>query len=548
MSNMLKLLQRGREDELWRLCCGFLDLKLPQFMTIQKRLLMEQIHLLAKCPLGARLFSGVIPRTVEEFRQRVPFTTYKDYCPDLLERRVDVLPVKPVMWQHTSGRTGEYRYKWVPLTARYCREVAELLLGMAILSGSREWGDVTKLREDLKMIYAVAPRPYTSGTLIHILQQEFPIACLPSLKEAEAMSFEERLDKGFGQALSVGLDGFGGLALALVAIGERFRTEGNKTSLNSLLLRPKALWRVGNALLKSSIARRNLLPRDLWAVKGITSSGTDSSLLKNRIKEIWGRYPLDAYICTEGCIIATQTWDYKGMTFIPNLNFLEFIPERESSNSHSDSHYIPSALLLDEVKPGEVYEMVITNFHGGALVRYRLGDMVRITATRNNELHIDIPQMNFERRSDDLIDLGGFVRLTERTIWQAIENTGVPYEDWVARKEVSEKPLLHLYIQLKNGASGLESDLAATIYSEMKKLDERINASSIYDSLQSMVGGIPVKVHLLKTGAFENYIQNQRARGADLAHLKPPHVNPSREIVSILEGGNETGDTNKSQT
>lgn len=535
MSNMLKLLQRGREDDLWHMCCGFIDLKLPQFMAIQKRLLMEQIYLLGKCPLGARLFNGIIPKTIDEFRQRVPFTTYVDYCPDLIERRVETLPVKPVMWQHTSGRTGEYRYKWIPLTARFCHEVARLLLGMAILSGCHERGKITKLRENPRMIYAVAPRPYTSGTLVYILQREFPITSLPPMEQAETMSFEERLREGFRQALSVGIDGFGGLSLALVAIGDRFRSEIHQTSLRSFLLKPKALWRISSSLARSTAAGRTLLPKDLWPVQGITGGGIDSAMFKDRIKNLWGRYPLDAYICTEGCIIATQTWDYKGMTFIPNLNFLEFIPEKESLKLHSDNSYKPSALLLDEVKPGEIYEIAITNFHGGAMVRYLLGDMVRITDTRNNELQIDIPQMTFERRSDDLIDLGGFVRLTERTIWQAIEHSKIPYVDWVARKEVTEKPMLHLYIELKKGAPRLESDLASVIYDEMKRLDERVNAASIFDSLRTMVGEVPVKVHLLKSGTFERYTQYRREQGAEIAHLKPPHINPNLYLISILE-------------
>jgi hypothetical protein len=536
MADMLTLLRQGREEDLWNMCCGFIDMKLEQFMNVQKRLLMEQIHLLAKCPLGARFFSGRIPSTVDEFRKRVPLTTYSDYCPDLIEKRTHVLPVKPLIWQHTSGKTGEYGVKWVPLTGRYCHEVAKLVLGIAIFSGSSKHNNITKLKENPLMIYAVAPRPYTSGTLVNILQKEFPLRSLPPLEQAEILSFEDRLREGFREAMSEGLDGFGGLSLALVAIGERLRSQANKTSLSSIVFKPKSLWRLVKALTKSRIARRPLLPMDLWAVKGITGAGTDSIVLKNKIKEIWGRYPLDAYICTEGCVIATQTWDYKDMTFVPNLNFLEFIPEQESQKLDHDRDYVPSTLLLDEVVSGGTYEVVITNFHGGALVRYRMGDLVRITALRNNNLNIDIPQMTFERRRDEIIDLGGYVRLTEKTIWQAIENSKIPYEDWTAQKETGEKPILHLYLELKKGVTISPSTLAEAIYDEMKKMDERVNAASIYDTLTSIEGGVPIFVHLLKPGAFEEYAQRQRARGSDLAHLKPPHINPAPDILSILQG------------
>ena len=49
---------------------------------------------------------GARPRTVEEFRELVPLTTYKDYCPELLEKREDILPAKPVLWAHSSGQVG----------------------------------------------------------------------------------------------------------------------------------------------------------------------------------------------------------------------------------------------------------------------------------------------------------------------------------------------------------------------------------------------------------------------------------------------------------
>ena len=167
-----------------------------------------------------------------------------------------------------------------------------------------------------------------------------------------------------------------------------------------------------------------MLPRDVWSLKGIMAGGTDINVFKEKIREMWGTYPLGAYCCTEAAIIATQTWDYQGMTFIPNLNFLEFIPENDSLKLREDPSYQPKTLLLDEVKAGENYELVITNFLGGALVRYRIGDMITITSLSNTGLDINIPQMEFYSRVDDLIDIAGLTRITESTIWQAIERSG----------------------------------------------------------------------------------------------------------------------------
>jgi len=49
-----------------------------------------------------------------------------------------------------------------------------------------------------------------------------------------------------------------------------------------------------------------------------------------------------------------------------------------------------------------------------------------------------------------------------------------------------------------------------------------------------------VKLTLLPRGAFQEYISKQRAAGAELAHLKPPHINPSDNIIETLLSGPQT--------
>jgi len=532
MTKAIELLQQGRNEELWQMCCGFLSLNLEQFMTIQKRLLLEQLGLLNRCPLGKKIMRGAKPETVEEFREQVPLTTYADYCPELEEKREDGLPAKPALWVHTSGRSGEYSCKWVPMTPAYSREMSILMYGIGNLSNCKGWGDTSDIPERPKLVYSVAPRPYVSGAMASMLEQQTPVDYLPALEEAEALSFEERVKLGFKQALSQGLDYFFGLSMVLVVVGNKFSQSSDKVDIRPLLSQPKALFRLTKGLLKSKLARRTMLPKDLWSVKGIISSGLDSWVYRDRIKELWGRYPLDAYVSTEGGIMATQTWDYDGMTFIPNLNFFEFIPESEHFKWQLDHSYQPKTVLLDEVKAGENYEIIITNFHGGAMVRYRVGDIVRITSLRNEKLGIDIPQMVFERRADDLLDFV-VIRLTEKTIWQAIENTGVAYEDWTAYKEAGE-PALRLFIELKDGYQGSDADIAQAIYEQIMKSDnDAYTTSGVHDDLVDMIN-FRVEITLLPRGAFANYTSQRQAEGADLAHLKPPHINPSDKVLSLL--------------
>jgi hypothetical protein len=357
---------------------------------------------------------------------------------------------------------------------------------------------------------------------------------LPSMRLAERLSFEGRVRLGFKQALSQGFGYFFGLSMVLVTVGDKFSRSSNKVNIRPLLSQPRALLRLSKGLARSKLARRSMLPRDLWSIKGIICSGLDSWVYRDRIKELWGRYPLDVYTSTEGGFIATQTWDSDTMTFIPTLNFFEFIPEEEHFKWQLDHSYQPKTLLLDEVKAGENYEIVITNFYGGALVRYRIGDMIRITALRNEELGIDLPQMVFERRADDLIDFV-FIRLTEKTIWQAIEKTDIPYEDWTAYKEPG-KPVLKLFIELKDGCRTDEADVADAIREQIIILDsDKGTESLIRDDFAEMIN-FKLDVTLLPLGAFASYTAQRQAEGADLAHLKPPHVNPSDKVLALLLG------------
>ena len=86
--------------------------------------------------------------------------------------------------------------------------------------------------------------------------------------------------------------------------------------------------------------------------------------------------------------MAMQLWNYKGMCFYPGTNFVEFIPEGESRRSQTDPAYQPRTLLLDEVEAGQRYEVVFTGLRGSPFVRYRIGDMIKITAKKATEYYV----------------------------------------------------------------------------------------------------------------------------------------------------------------
>jgi len=487
---------------------------------------MEQIELLGKCELGRKIMCDKIPKSVEEFRKNVPLTTYDDYAPYLLEKKEDVLPGKPYVWCHTSGKTGQH--KWVPYTKKMYKVLGETFLACLILATSKKKGDFL-LNEGDSVLYCVAPPPYLSGVGYRALAEELNVTFLPPLEQAEKMDYVERIKEGFKISLVKGMDVFAGASGVLVNMGRRFSEEDNKSKMSiSSLLHPLAMMRIIKALLKSKIARRSMLPKDIWRLKGIVSGGADVKIYEKLIEHYWGVQPLETCGSTEFSGIATQLWDYGSMTFTPYTNFLEFIPEEDSIKSQKDSNYKPRTLLLDEVKPHQNYEVVITNFYGGALVRYKMDDIIKIVSLKSEKLGVNIPQMLFHSRASEVIDLAGFARLTERAVWQAIENSGVKYNDWALRKEIEDnQPVLRLYLELKS-EERKEEEIVDAIHQSLKKID------SDYHDIEKMLQLKPLRLTVLSPGTFQRYMLKQQKEGVDLGHIKPRHMNSSDETIDDL--------------
>jgi len=182
MTEIGELLRQGKTEEVWQRCCGFIDLSIGDFMKIQKRLLLEQLELLKKCELGRYIMNGANPYTVEEFRGQVPLTTYADYAPYLLKRRMDVLPRKPILWQYTSGKAGEYSYRWAPVTARQLDEIEPLIFALLFFSTCKQRKEIA-FKEHDKVLYGMAPPPYATGTMARSFPHDL-FDILPPVDEA----------------------------------------------------------------------------------------------------------------------------------------------------------------------------------------------------------------------------------------------------------------------------------------------------------------------------------------------------------------------------
>ena len=236
---------------------------------------------------------------------------------------------KPRWWLRTSGRTGEFGGpKWAPYTPEMAKRLGEVVLALFLLAAVDGRGQFPFAEGD-RLLFTMAPFPYMSGGVAHALLEEFPFTFLPPLEKAEQMTYE-RADPG------------GPLAGAretasIISMPSRWCWCGSQNSSradralcarHSSCFSPPAMLRIDTGPVQGAHGRQEeLLPQDLWTVKGIATGGTDTELFKDQIRAAWGRDTVEAYGCTEAGLFALQPWANQGLVFLPYAGFSGIHPD-----------------------------------------------------------------------------------------------------------------------------------------------------------------------------------------------------------------------------
>lgn len=519
MKTLRDMLRDEDYEKIWKAYLGFLDLSIDEFMDIQNRLLLEQIDLLNQSALGQRLFHNRRIKSIDEFRKYVPLTTYDDYAETLLNKKEEDLPSKPLHWVQTTWKGGANPIKLAPYSETMVQENTKMFMASLLLSTSKGRGHFT-LRNFDKFLYGMAPRPYLTGYAPYILKHEVDFRYLPDVDKAEELGFKERNVLGFKLAIKNGADLFYGVSSVLVKIGESFASGSSSSKTLLMPGNPKQAWKLLRAWWKKNIKKESLLPKDLFEFKGIVCGGTDSDTYKSQIEHLFGISPLEIFGGTESAGVATETWSRDGLTFFPDVNFLEFIPESELQKEKESPGYKPRTILLDEIEEDAIYELVITKLRGGAFVRYRIGDILKCTGLENKTDQIKLPQVKYLDRVHNIIDLAGFTRITKQLLGDAIKFTELPIEHWTANKEYGEdRPYINLY--LENATTLSVEELKEIINRELKRIDQD------YNDVHTMLGYDPLIVTELPQGTFDKF---QQSKG------RISRINPTKEELHVLLG------------
>jgi hypothetical protein len=529
-------LRNKQYDQIWQEYCGFLDLSMSEYMEIQNRLMLEQIELYSNCDLGRRIMKGKKPTTIDEYRRMVPLTKYEDYADILLQKVESALPSKPLLWIETTWEGGNNPVKVAPYTESMVKCHKNIFITCMILATSNKKGHFT-LRGGENFLYGMAPLPYLTGIVPHVISGELSINFLPPTQEAETMSFRQRNKVGLKMGMQKGIDLFFGLSSVIVKISDVFvsahDSSGRINVFNNSL---KMNYRLIKGWIKSKEEKTPIMPKDIWTLKGLICAGTDTATFKKKIENYWGVKPLEIFGGTEPTCIATETWSKDGLVFFPDVSFYEFIPKSEIEKNIEDPSYVPNTYLLDELVAGNEYELVISNLKGGAFARYRMGDMFKCLSLSNEEDGIQLPQFAYVDRDPRIIDIAGFTRITEGTISEALELSKLDIAEWFAVKEFDEckRAYLHLYVEV--GADGMRGAMTKDIIKDHLSIYFRY-VDADYKDLKYLLGIDPLAVTIIPKGTIRQYCDTF---GRSLRRMNPSPFDVI-EVLKITHGRNGKG-------
>jgi hypothetical protein len=515
--------ERQQGNQAWDRSLPFLDWDLGQLMSQQSEGLNTQLRHFENSQVPAAAFAPRAIRSIEEFRSTVLLTDDSHYAPLFVDRNVGALSEPPASWLRTSGPT-ESSPKWVPLSAAAREQLSWATLGILIAAQATRMRDV-RLRDEPRILNLTAPPPFFTGSAVAAFAELRPWpATLYPIDDAglEDSSFERRMARALSEASRTGVDLVLSYSSVLSGIGRSL----SKPTLPFAPSRdPRGRFRLARARTLAALARRTVLPKDVWSPKAIVAGGVDAALFRENIIEEWGRDPLELLASTDGLFMGMQTWDRTTTTLIPTFNFFEFIPGPESDKQARNPSYTPSTVLFDELSIGQSYELVITNLLGGALARYRTGEVLRMTSFENHVSGVRLPQFVYEGQRTEVLEIAGFVRLNEGKIQLAIEKSRVPINDWVIEKDLEgSMPIVSLRIEMADRQAAVQSgELADRVVSALREIDQD------WRDMEDLADIHPLRLRVLAPGAFEELDRSGlRDRGFR-------RVNPSSSITSLLD-------------
>ena len=216
-------------------------------------------------------------------------------------------------------------------------------------------------------------------------------------------------------------------------------------------------------------------------------------------------YDFSIYGASEGLFAAVDETESADQLLLIDSCYFEFIPVDDETKT----------LSVDELKIGNEYEIIITNQSG--LYRYRCGDIIKVT-----RFYHDCPYIRFSYRKGQLLNLCGEKTTEEHmaAIVNAIsKKAGCSILNWAVYSDLENYPY-HYVLLLENDEG---KDLS--IYSDFAQqvlLEVNVRIRVFFE-----IG--PIKIRNLKPGSQDQWRAKMTAKGTAEGQIKPVRILDTEE-------------------
>jgi len=503
-------------------------------------------------------------QTIDQFRDRVPilpYSAYEPYTKRIAQGETNVLNPDPVIYINiTSGSTG--KQKMIPVTQRFQNSLGKAnLASMGFLDDAlRERG---KGLDKLLVTNPALINGYTPGgikygpagpgvlhtrrwlyewlfahpfttlqigdsftrhylCLLFSLRNDelggiianFPMLILRICQYLEdyADSLIQDLERGtIGSGLNLDPQA------RRFSQTERERLERLERRLSPAPKRAQQL----RAILKS---QGRLTPPLVWphlAYIATARGGTSDFYFQH-----FSDYHLDqlpvfgaAYTTAEGTCGVYSDVNVDASVLALNTGFFEFIPEAEWDQEQ------PNTVLATDVKPGERYRILMTNYSG--FYRYDIGDVVEVS-----DFFEQTPTLIFRHRRGGILS-----STTEKTteahvtkVFKALQQefSLTVHDFFITLSEKEFPPHYLVNIELSPQTHFGEPSRF------LRRFDELLQETNPHYALKRSGEVPPPRLRILASGSFDVVRERQINRGIPDSQLKFPHISEDRELFAGL--------------
>jgi hypothetical protein len=267
-----------------------------------------------------------------------------------------------------------------------------------------------------------------------------------------------------------------------------------------------------------------LTPKSAWPSLSFvaTARGGTSDFYFERFPKFFGETPIfgAVYSSAEATFSIYPDVDTDGSILAIETGFFEFVPQDQWEAEH------PKTLLATDVKVGEYYRLLTTNYSG--FYRYDIGDVVEVVGFYNTA-----PLIVFRYRRGGMLSA-----TTEKTteyhvtqVMQALQQEfGLPLEDFcITLSDSLVSPHYLVNIELLPGQT------LGHPQTFLDSFDQKLRQANTSYAVRRPKNFIPPpRLRILTSGSFAILRQRQLERGIPDSQLKFPHISEDRQFLAGL--------------